>query len=65
MDTKLYKVLTYLKKLLPLTRFMMEGEMGDGAKRPPTIFAPVTSTNVGVSPQNCLAFSFNPFATLV
>ena len=32
---------------------------------PPTSFSPVTSTNVGISPQNFLAFSFNHFATLV
>ena len=30
---------------------------------PPTSFSPVTSTNVGISP-NFLNFSFNPFATL-
>ena len=35
------------------------------AKRPPYQFSPVTSTNVGISPQNILTFSFNPFATLV
>ena len=28
-------------------------------------FSPVTSTNVGISPQNFLTFIFNPFATLV
>ena len=38
---------------------------GWGKKVPPTSFSPVTSTNVGFSPQNLLAFSFNPFATLV
>ena len=38
---------------------------GGGAKRPPTSFSPVTSTNVGLSTQNFLTFSFNPFATLV
>ena len=32
---------------------------------PPTGFSPEASTNVGFSPQNFLAFSFNPFATLV
>ena len=36
-----------------------------GAKSPPTSFSPVTSPNVGISPQNLLTFSFNPFATLV
>ena len=38
---------------------------GGGAKRPTTSFSPVTSTNIGLSPQNFLTFSFNPFATLV
>ena len=28
-------------------------------------FSPVTSTNVGINPPNCLTFSFNPLATLV
>ena len=38
-----------------------------GAKKPPppTSFSPVTSTNVGVRPQNFLIFSFKPFATLL
>ena len=32
----------------------------------PTSFFPVTSTNIGISPQNFLTFSFNnPFAMLV
>ena len=31
----------------------------------PTSFSPVTSTNVGLSSQNFLTFSFNPFVTLV
>ena len=38
---------------------------GGGAKRPPTSFSPVTSTNVGFSPKNFLTCSFNPFATLL
>ena len=41
-----------------------EGEK-EGAKRPPYQFSPVTFTIVGISPQNVLNFSFNPFATLV
>ena len=36
-----------------------------GPKRPPTGFFPITSTNVRLSTQNFLTFSFNPFATLV
>ena len=39
--------------------------MGVGQKGLTTSFSPVTSTNVGVSPQNFLTFSFNSFATLV
>ena len=39
---------------------------GGGAKKaPPTSFFTVTSTNVGISTQNVLTFSFNFFATLV
>ena len=39
---------------------------GEGGKKaPPTSFSPVTSTNVGISPQNFLTFSFNAFDTLV
>ena len=40
----------------------------DGGKQkapPSTSFSHVISTNVGRSPQNVLAFSFNPFPTLV
>ena len=29
-----------------------------------TSFAPVTSANIGISSKNCLAFTFNLFATL-
>ena len=32
---------------------------------PPTSFPLLTSTNVGISRQNSLSFSFSPFATLV
>ena len=34
-------------------------------KAPPTSFSHVTSTNVTISPQNFLTFSFNPFDRLV
>ena len=36
-----------------------------GKKAPPTSFSTVTSTNVGIRPQNFLTFSFNPFERLV
>ena len=38
---------------------------GGGQKGPATSFSSVTSTNVGISPQNFLTFSFNPFDRLV
>ena len=39
--------------------------MGVGELKLPAIFSPTTSTNVGISLQNFLTFSFNPLATLV
>ena len=48
-----------------LTLFRMGGEGGGGKKVLGSSFSPVTSANVGFGPQNFLAFSFNPFATLV
>ena len=40
--------------------------VGGGCKKvPSTSFSPLTSTNVGISPQNFQAFSFNPFTRLV
>ena len=30
----------------------------------PNCFSPVTSTNVGIIPQDFLTFSFNPFSTV-
>ena len=46
---------------------IQDGGRGGGGRQkgPPTSFSPVTSTNVGVSPQNFLTFSFNPLATVV
>ena len=40
---------------------------GGGGKKPPppTSFSPITSKNVGISPQTFLSFSFNPFDRLV
>ena len=38
-----------------------EGQGGRGKN----VHPPVTSTKVGITPQNLLVFSFNPFATLV
>ena len=34
---------------------------GGGAKRPPTSFSPVTSTNIGIKPRNFLIFSLTHF----
>ena len=42
------------------------GAGGEGwQKGSPTSFSPLTSTTVGLSPQNFLTFPFNPFVTLV
>ena len=38
---------------------------GGGQKSPSARFSTASSTNVAISPQNFLTFSFNPFATLV
>ena len=43
-----------------LTLFRMRKGRG-GKKYPPTGFSPVTSTKIGIVPQNILTFSFNPF----
>ena len=52
----------FLKNLII---FRLGEEGGERQKGFPTSFSPVTSTNVGISPQNFQTFSFNPFATLV
>ena len=51
------------QKIVPdiLTLF----RMGGAKKDPLNSFSAVTSTNIGLSPQNILSFTFNPFATLV
>ena len=44
------------------------GGVGGGQKTPPphpTSFFPLTSTNIGISSQNFLTFSFELFVTLV
>ena len=41
------------------------GGGGGGKNAPPTTFSPLTSTDVGISPQNFLTFIFDPFPALV
>ena len=53
-----FLILHHLKNLNPI-------HDGGGSKRSPSSFPPVTSTNVGISPQNFLTFSFYPFTTLL
>ena len=53
---------------LSLTLFRIRGQKAPLPPPPlpsPTSFSPVTSTNRVPNPQNFLAFSFNPFATMV
>ena len=38
---------------------------GGGKKASHTSFCPVSSTNIGIRPQNILAFSFDPFDRLL
>ena len=45
--------------------FLNPIQVGGQKRPPPTRFSPVTSTNVGFGHKNFLAFSVNPFATLV
>ena len=52
--------LIHILQLPSLTLFRI-----GGPKRPPTSFSSIISTNVGISSQNFLTFSFNSFATLV
>ena len=40
-------------------------DRGGDKRASPTSAFPVTSTNIGIRPQNFLTFSFNPFSTLV
>ena len=49
---------------LCLTILRVQG-VGGVKKAPPNRFSSVTSANIGISLQNFLTFSFNPFATLV
>ena len=55
------QVTSYELRVKSLTLF----RMGWPKRSPPTSFSPATSTNIGISPQNFLIFSFNPFAILL
>ena len=50
-------------QIIPVAEFIFNPIQygGEGQKDPPTSFSPVTSTNVGISPEKFLTFSFNPF----
>ena len=51
--------------MMMLVRINPIQDWGGWQNGPPTSFSPVSSTNVGLSPQNFLTFSFNTFATVV
>ena len=54
------------KSLMHFNPFQEGGNGGMGrAQMPPTSFSPVTSTNVRISSQNFLTFSFDTFDKLV
>ena len=48
-----------------LTPFRNGGRSPPPPPPSPSRFSPVTSTNLEISPQNFLTFSYSPFATLV
>ena len=51
--------------ILTLLRLAGGGRGGGQNALTPNSFSPATSTNVGVSPQNFPAFSFNPYLVLI
>ena len=56
------KAIIYLMFINPII------QMGATTKTPtplPNRFSPAISRNVGISPQNCVTFSFDPFAILL
>ena len=52
-------------KFLWWSLFLNLFRMGEGPKRPPYQFFSCNFYKVGISLQNVLTFSFNPFGTLV
>ena len=52
------------KNILIYFNPIQDGGGGGGKKAPPTSFSPLTSTDVGISPQNFLTFIFDPFPAL-
>ena len=65
-DEKLFEFMTSQTGVMTSFHFsMLLSALFRGPKRPPTSFLPLTSTNVGISPENFLTFSFNTFGTLV
>ena len=64
------KKLNFIKPLLlslikVLQYKMIQKANSISVRSPLPVFFPVTSTNVRISPKNFLAFTFNPFATLL
>ena len=55
----------FLRDKKSIKEFLLNLLKGQKAPPPPTSFSSVTSTNVGIRPQNFLTFSFNPFDRLV
>ena len=62
-ESKCWGVL--MKHLDKVNPFQDGGWEGGNKKTPPTSFSSVTSTNVGIGPQNFLNFSFQPICHTV
>ena len=60
------KMLDVLTDFFTLTKEILNHIEDEGrAQMPPCHFSPVTSRNVGISPDNFLIFFLNPLTTLV
>ena len=61
-NRKIPKKNNWRKEISPLNPIQDGGkEGGGGQKAPLPVFSCVTSTNVGIIPQNFLSFIFKPF----
>ena len=62
---QLKKVKAAVKNKTGTTLILFRIVGGEAKTVPIPVFSPITSTNVGISPQNFLTFNYNPFDRLV